>query len=181
MPRLATILLPVLLLAAPALAQGSQAPAVPAPPSELRPAGDQEKRYVAKVALLDNFELEAARIALRRAKAQPVKAYAQLMLDHYEGAMDRLRVAAGAVNAPVPTVLADEQKALLAALRDAPEQEFDRRYMEGQVAAHQEALALHRGYGGDSVVLRQHAERHATLAEQYVMAARQVMSQVSGA
>lgn len=188
MVRALPLLLAVCAVAAPlsphsAGAQGKAptTPVVPAPPVELKPADAVDREYVRKAALADAFELEAARIALRRAKAAPVRAYAQLMLEHYEGAADRLQVAAGAVHAPVPTILTDGQKMQLRTLREAPEQEFDRLYMDNQVAVHQEALAVHRGYRGDSVVLGQHAERHATLAEQHVLAACQVLSQVSGA
>jgi putative membrane protein len=125
--------------AAPALA-GAAAPAAPA--------------FVAMAAASDMYEIQAAKIAEERSKNADVKAFAAMMItDHSKStAMIKKAVAdSGRKDITPPTALPADKQALIEALNAASAADFDKTYVDQQVTAHKDALALMQGYaaGGD--------------------------------
>lgn len=90
----------------------------------------------------NNFEIDAAKIALDRSKRPDVKAFAQQMLDSHTKMADTLK--SSLTNSqrtfqPPAARLSAANEALLKQLRDAPAAQFDKLYLAQQTTAHQKA------------------------------------------
>ena len=145
-----------MLLAASALALGMAACAPENPAAEATSTGevavdgnttvdtanvdDGVKNFVEKIALSDMYEIEASKIALERSKVQPVKDYAQMMIDaHTATTAELMPLAANASVAP-PTALDNDRMGKLDELRNASVEDFDDKYIDQQTDAHENAL-----------------------------------------
>lgn len=115
-----------------------------APAPQIDPAN-----YVQTAGMSDLFEVEAGKVATRRARSSEVRSFARMMVkDHTESTRKiRNAVSSSSLGIQLPTALDPQHQEKLAALRSAPRAEFDRQYMEGQVEGHQEALKLQQSYG----------------------------------
>jgi putative membrane protein len=114
--------------------------------------------YVPAAAMADMYEVEAAKIAVTRAKDPKVKAFAQMMIADHTASTNKLKAAlpGSGVSVTPPTALDERRKGMLENLRAAGDADFDLAYMHQQLAAHTEALALHKEYatGGDNPALK---------------------------
>lgn len=115
-----------------------------APAPQIDPAN-----YVQTAGMSDLFEVEAGKVATRRARSSEVRGFARMMVkDHTESTRKiRSAVAASNLGIRLPTALDPQHQDKLAELRSAPRAEFDQLYMEGQVEGHQDALKLQQSYG----------------------------------
>jgi|GEM_PF-2557575 len=115
-----------------------------APAPQIDPAN-----YVQTAGQSGLFEVEAGKIATRRARSAEVRSFARMMVSDHTEANRKIRSAAMASNPPIPfpTALDPQHQETLAALRSVPRTEFDHQYMEGQVEGHREALELQQSYG----------------------------------
>jgi putative membrane protein len=134
--------------------------------------------FVRAAAIANNYELEAARLALQKAEAPATRQFAQRMIDHHTKLGQDLRAAAqaAAVGVDAPAGLDPRREEMMSNLRGVSQQDFDERYLEQQELAHQETLALMRGYaeGGDVPQLRTVAADAAGLVDQHLARAREV-------
>ena len=116
--------------------------------------------YVTNAAMGDLYEIRAAEIALERSSNPQVRALAQKILDDHTAASEALRAAVGSgqTDVQMPTELDERRQGLLDNLR-AADANFDEVYIDQQIAAHQEALTLHRGFADneDAPALAAHA------------------------
>ena len=114
--------------------------------------------FVAKAAAGDMFEVEAGKIALERSANAEVKAFAQMMVDgHTKTTADlKTAIAASGLTLTTPTTLPDDKADAIADLRGVDAKDFDRKYMDGQVDAHQATLDLMSRYAqsGDSPAIK---------------------------
>jgi putative membrane protein len=120
--------------------------------------------YLAAAGASDQFEIQSSQLALQKAARPEVKAFAQMMVDHHTKTTADLTAAAQKAGlTPPPPTLTPDKAAMLASLQTATD--FDTLYMRDQVAGHQEALALHEGYGrnGDQAALRTAAQKTAPI------------------
>jgi putative membrane protein len=109
-------------------------------------APDTEK-FLTTAATAGQFEIEASRIAATKATHQDVKAFAGQMISDHESAAQRLSAAAiESGRMPPPAGLDDRQKRKLEELRLSSGQDFDKLYVEQQLEAHEEAVALFSDY-----------------------------------
>jgi len=147
-----------MLLAASALALGFAACSPENPASEATSTGevaldnnttvdtaqvdDGVKNFVEKVALSDMYEIEASKIALERSKVQPVKDYAQMMIDAHTATTAELTPLASAASVAPPSALDNDHTAKLEDLRNASVEDFDDKYIDQQTDAHENALNL---------------------------------------
>jgi putative membrane protein len=120
-----------------------------APAPQIDPAN-----YVQTAAMSDLFEIEAGKLATRRARSSEVRNFARMMVRDHTESTRKIRNAAMASGLSVkpPTTLDPEHQDKLTALRSAARSDFDRQYMEGQVEGHRQALQLQQSYsesGGD--------------------------------
>lgn len=115
-----------------------------APSPQIDPAN-----YVQTAGMSDLFEVEAGKVATRRARSSEVRSFARMMVKDHTESTGKIRSAVRSSNLGIqlPAALDPQHQEKLAALRSVPRAEFDRQYMEGQVEAHQEALKLQQSYG----------------------------------
>jgi putative membrane protein len=109
------------------------------------PAGaqqDAKQVFVQKATFSNLFEIEAAKLTIERGKDDSAKQFARdMVMDHTKAQAD-LASAAAKENIRLPTGLDDEGSKKLAALKSAPDSDFDQAYLSTQVAAHEEAVSL---------------------------------------
>lgn len=121
-------------------------------------------QFVEKAALSDRYEIEAARIALRRTKSPDLMLLAKTMMTDHTASTHNLRAAlemqeTRGVMGP-PSELDARHKTLIEHLEAAPDDMFDSTYIDQQVLAHEEALSLlvHYRDHGDNPQLRSCAD-----------------------
>lgn len=101
------------------------------------PVLTEDERFLLQVTGTGLFEVETSRLALDRDVSEPVRAFAQMMLDDHARASLELRdllrrkeIAAPAVDGPAPTV----------ELSRLGDEEFERAYLETQRVSHEQAI-----------------------------------------
>ncbi len=97
----------------------------------------------------DMYEIEAAKIAQQRSKNPEIKAFAKMMVtDHTKSSatLKPLIVAAGQMPADK---LDQRRQGFIDNLKSAGDADFDKTYVDQQVAGHEEALTLMQGYAKD--------------------------------
>ncbi|AYV45721.1 DUF305 domain-containing protein [Caulobacter flavus] len=110
--------------------------------------------FVAKAAASDMFEIEAAKVALKRSTNADVKKFAQAMIDAHTATSAALKaaVAASGATITIPTALPEDLQGDLDDLNKADAKDFDKKYADDQVDAHQAALNLLQRYAQDGDV-----------------------------
>jgi len=140
--------------------------------------------YAPSAAMGDMYEIQAADIALERAKRADVKALAKMIKTDHTAASTALKtaVATAAPDIAIPTDLDQRRKGLLDNLRSAGVNDFDKVYIDQQVAAHEEAVTLHRGLAdnSDAPALAAHARTVLPKIEAHLQKAREIQTAISG-
>jgi putative membrane protein len=142
--------------------KGAATPAEQAATPDANPAAtvptmaDEAKApdFVAKAAASDMYQLEAAKIALKRSTNAQVKAFAQMMVDGHTMTTDGLKAAiaaSGQTLAP-PTALPADLQDKIDDLNKAGNDDFDKTYADDQVDVHQATLNLLQRYAQDGDV-----------------------------
>jgi putative membrane protein len=119
----------------------------------------------------DMFEIESSRLALQMSRNPAVQSFAQTMISDHTRLSSEMIAAAQAANLPPPPMqMMPHHAEMLQRLRSAPAGQFDMMYKRDQLAAHQEALNLHRSYaeGGDLPALRAVAARAVPAVEMHL-------------
>jgi len=130
----------------------------------------------------DMYEIQAARMAEQKGQNADVKAFAKMMVrDHtaLDNEMKPLIVKAGKTP---PADLDQRRKGLLDNLKAANGADFDKTYIDQQVAAHEEALTLMQGYAenGDDAGLKAAAAKAAPKVQAHLDRAKALQAQLSG-
>lgn len=130
------------------------------------------KTYVQKAAMTDLFEVQAGKLALEKSKDKNIRKFAEQMVTDHTTTTTKLQAAlkTGDVDVSPPTKLDAPHAAKLKELTDASGAEFDRTYVQMQVAGHQEALRLHQSYAssGDNATLKALAGKTAELVQHHL-------------
>lgn len=138
--------------------------------------------FVGKISAANAFELAAAGLAAQRAAKRDVKDFAaQMLRDHGKAADDLKRALSKAGQALTPASgPSPEQQQALDRLRSADPTSFDAAYMDGQVQAHLQALALVQAYAqnGDNVALRSFASQAAPVIQGHYEMASQIAAEL---
>jgi len=133
--------------------------------------------YVPNAAMGDIYEIMASDIALERSQNAEVKRLATMIKTDHTDASNKFKALLGGMNPPMtpPAGLDERRQGLIDNLRSAGAADFDRVFLDQQIAAHNEALTLHRGFSDntDAAPLAAHArsvvpkiEGHLRMAEQ---------------
>jgi putative membrane protein len=131
--------------------------------------------YVPNAAMADMYEIQAADIALERSQNARVKEMAQMIKTDHTAASNAMKamLPQAAPDMTPPTALDQRRQGLIDNLRSASAANFDQTYIDQQIAAHSEALTLHRGFSDQDSPLAAHArnvvpkiEAHLRMAEQ---------------
>jgi putative membrane protein len=116
--------------------------------------------FVSKAGVAGMFEIRSSEIALKASSNAEVKSFAhQMIKDHSKAAKVLKSTAQASIGAKVPTALDAEHQQVLDDLKGKKGQAFDKAYLDDQVQAHDDAVALFSGYSesGDNAKLKQFA------------------------
>lgn len=104
--------------------------------------------FVTGLATGNMYELEAAKVAEAKSKNADVRALAAMITKDHTAAGEKLAALAStaAPNVAIPTTLDERRKGLIDNLNAATPGDFDKVYLEQQVAAHNETLTLLNGF-----------------------------------
>lgn len=134
--------------------------------------------YVPNAAEGDMYEIMAADIALERSQNAQIKALATTLKTDHTAASNAMKVLLpqAAPDVSLPTELDERRQGLLDNLRSASAENFDRTWIDQQIAAHNEALTLHRGFSdnADAPQLAQHARAVAPKIEAHLRQAEAI-------
>ena len=131
--------------------------------------------YVPNAAMGDMYEIQAADIALERSQNAQVRELATMIKNDHTAASNAMKamLPQAAPDIAPPTGLDERRQGLIDNLRSASAENFDRTWIDQQIAAHNEALTLHRGFSNEDSPLAAHArsvvpkiEAHLRQAEQ---------------
>lgn len=111
--------------------------------------GQTTEGFATNAAISDMYEIEAGKLAQEKGQAAAVKEFGAMMVKDHTAISTEMKPLAQAANVTLPTELDERRKGLLDNLRAANGADFDRVYIDQQVAAHEEAHNLHSGYGQD--------------------------------
>jgi len=152
---------------------GAMAPMNDAATMSATPTGQQ---FADKAAKSDAFEIAAAKLAGTNGMSASVKAFAAKMIKAHTDSTAKIKKAAAAASpavTPDPTLTADQQ-AKLDAMGKLKGADFDTAYAAGQVAAHDDALALMKDYAanGDTPTLKAAAAEIVPAVQDHLVMAR---------
>ncbi|KQT53210.1 hypothetical protein ASG43_18465 [Aureimonas sp. Leaf454] len=110
--------------------------------SEMTP----DEAFATNAASSDLFEIESSKIALEKASREDVKTFATHMIRDHEATSAKLKAAAAA-DGLEPISAPDSKRAqMIKNAQQAKKDHFDATYLNLQVTAHQEAVALFDDY-----------------------------------
>ncbi|MGE3623553.1 MAG: DUF4142 domain-containing protein [Bdellovibrionales bacterium] len=119
--------------------------------------------FVNKASVGNQFELESSRMALQKTKNDEIKEFAQQMVNDHTETATKLKTTLSLPDAEVPmpnNKLDAKHENILKTLREtSPGQAFDKKYIQAQKEAHNEAIALFKTYAenGDNSPLKSFA------------------------
>ena len=105
--------------------------------------------FVSGAAQGDMYEIQAGQIAEQKSKNAEVKAFAKKMITDHTALTNEMKPLVKAAGQTPPADLDQRRKGFLDNLKAANAGDFDKTYMDQQVAAHDEALTLMQGYAKD--------------------------------
>jgi putative membrane protein len=108
--------------------------------------------FVTNLAVGNMYELQAAEVAQTKSSNADVKALAAMITRDHTSAGEKLMAAAptAAPDVMVPTALDQRRQGLIDNLNAASADDFDKVYLEQQVAAHNETLTLLNGFSDNT-------------------------------
>lgn len=107
------------------------------------------QEFVDLSAKSDAFEIQAAKIATTNASSPKVKAFAQEMIKAHTDSAAKVKAAAATAKLTPNATLTRDQNEDLTELGKLTGTKFDEEYMDGQVEAHEKALALMQSFAAD--------------------------------
>ena len=134
--------------------------------------------FVSNASQGDMYEIQAAKVAETRSKNAEVTGFAKKMvIDHtaMSNAMKPLAVAAG----QTPAAKLDERRqGFIDNLKSATDADFNKTYIDQQVAAHNEALTLMQGYadGGPDAGLKGGAAKAVPMVQDHLDKAKAIQA-----
>jgi putative membrane protein len=149
---------------------------LPTPPQAA--ATSQAQPYLFYAGAGDVFEITSSMILLNKSANPQVRTYASMLIDHHTRTTNlALANAKAAGIIPPPPELSAMQKGMIGALHAAAPAAIDRLYLQQQVPAHQQALALQSGYArsGDVPTLRQTAQGAVPVVQGHLTQAQQLL------
>jgi len=105
--------------------------------------------FVSNASQSDMYEIQAAQIAEKRSKNADIKAFAKMMVKDHTASSAAMKPLAQAAGQTPADKLDNRRQGFIDNLNQASDADFDKTYVDQQVAAHQEALDLMNGYAKD--------------------------------
>lgn len=121
--------------------------AAPAKAEDVAKAATDPAAFARVAASSNMLEIESSTLAMERSQNADVQAFAQKMIDDHTAAGEKMKAIAEDAEIEVPAAMNDADMKALQALQDA--QNFDQAYLELQVKAHEEAVALFDAFAAE--------------------------------
>jgi putative membrane protein len=141
--------------------------------------------FVTAAATSDMYEVEAGKIAAERSANSAVKDFANHMVEAHTQTTDKLKsiLASNNIKATPPAHLDTRRQSMIDNLKGAKAADFDHRYMTQQVAAHEEARILMRGYAkdGDNASVKQFASETLKAVNEHLAMAKKTEAAIKTA
>jgi len=139
-----------------------------------------QSAYIPGAAVGDLYEIQAADIALERSRNERVRSLAQMIKTDHTAASTALKSAVAQADpaAVLPVSLDERRQGLIDNLRSASAADFDKTYIDQQIAAHQEALTLHRGFADQDSPLAAHARQVVPKIEAHLRTAEAIKTEL---
>ncbi|MBV8578893.1 MAG: DUF4142 domain-containing protein [Acetobacteraceae bacterium] len=128
-------------------------------------------------------EVELGRLADQKGQSSEARAFGQRMADDHSKANNQLKELAAAANIPLPDAPSSDDQKMREQLDRTQGDAFDRDYVRGQIAAHQQAVQLFEyeiGSGQDSQ-LKSFASRTLPVLMQHLEMAKDMDAHLTGA
>jgi putative membrane protein len=124
----------------------------------------EASEFVKQAAAGGEFEIRSSKLALKQSKSEDVKRIAEKLIDDHTKAGKELKttIKQADVKAKIPEKLDQKHQAMMDELKKTKgTADFDKRYLDQQLSAHQDAIALFSGYAeaGDNDKLKSFAEK----------------------
>ena len=115
------------------------------PASEER-GGENESRanvedFIKKAASSGMMEVTLGELASGKAASQQVREFGQMMVQDHSQANNKLKEIAGAMNVAIPQNMQEEHRQKIDDLQNTKAEEFDRKYMEEMIKAHEQDIS----------------------------------------
>jgi putative membrane protein len=139
--------------------------------------------FVSNASQSDMYEIEAAKIAQQRSKNADVKAFATMMVKDHTAMSNEMKPLIAAAGQKPSADLDQRRKGFLDNLKAAPAADFDKTYIDQQVAGHQEALDLMKGYAdhGSDAGLKGGASKAIPKVQEHLDKAKSIQASLSAA
>jgi putative membrane protein len=127
--------------------------------------------FATKAAASDLFEITSSKIAQTQAQDAKVKSFASMLVQDHTKSTNELKAIAAANNMTLPPpTLEPAMQSKVDALKDSKGADFDRLYLSQQIPAHEQALALHKGYAqnGDNTKLKDFASKTSVVVSKHL-------------
>ncbi|WP_052730471.1 DUF4142 domain-containing protein [Sphingomonas sp. SRS2] len=127
--------------------------------------------YIASAGASDLYEKTSSELVLKDAGNEGVRDFANMMIRDHSNTTQQVKTAATSAGLQVPPPkLMPKHKAMIDKLEKSSGAAREKLYIQQQLVAHQEALALHSGYakGGDTPALKQVAAGAVPVIQQHL-------------
>lgn len=102
--------------------------------------------FVSNAGQSDMYEIEAGKLAETKGASPDVKAFGKMMVANHTAMSAEMKPLIAAAGQTPPAKLDERRQGLIDNLKSAGPADFDKVYLNQQVAAHEEALTLMKGY-----------------------------------
>lgn len=139
------------------------------------------QKFVKEAASGNTLEVETSRLALQKSQNSDVKGFAQMMIDDHTKVGEDMKAALKEAGLPPPAdKLTPKHQETVDKLNKADAGKFDAQYVDAQIKAHEEAIALFSQYAknGDTQQLKQFAEAKLPSLEKHQTMARDLQSKM---
>lgn len=136
--------------------------------------------FVPNASQSDMYEIAAGNMAQARSKNAGVKAFGKMMVIHHTAMMNEMKPLVTAAGKVPAAALDQRRQGMLDNLKGASDAAFDAAYITQQVAAHNEALTLMKGYAdhGDDAGLKAGATKAIPKIEGHLAEAQKLQAAV---
>lgn len=127
--------------------------------------------FVAAAGASDLFEIQSAKLALKKTQKQNIRDFANMMIADHTKTTEAVKAAAKKAGmTPVPPQLNAEQQQMIDQLQPLSGDDFDKAYLAQQMPAHQQALTLLQNYAqnGDTPALVAAAKSAVPIVQKHI-------------
>jgi putative membrane protein len=138
--------------------------------------------FVSNASQSDMYEIQAGQMAEQKAKSADVKAFGKMMVTEHTAMTNQMKPLITAAGQKPATALDQRRQGMLDNLKAAGAADFDKTYIDQQVAAHDEALTLMKGYAdsGSDAGLKGGAAKAVPKVQAHLDRAKALQAEVSG-